>query len=583
MSFPSSQQESSSYSISDETLRLERWIRQNSVYVYRLVALLCLAVLIVYFLPALARSDVYTNDLRQHVAWYYSVRDTALFQDDLLKEYYAGTFTPLGYRALYTVAATLIDPQIFGELLAFLLAIAVILLAYAIGRTVTQKSHLGGIVGILVFLLGDSLQIAELMPVLAGGLQRSFGVPIMLLGVWAILCRNFRVLSLAILLSALFYPPVFISLAMYSGLIIFFWVIRRQISLAASARNLLLVSASIALALGILLWIRQAAGTWTLYSLAEAIRMPEYYPGGVFPWAPVFFDNWQTYVTQAIPVLSVFFWVTVGVFLWRSQQFRAEALILLLSSLINYTIAYLLLFKLYEPIRYITFAQFAFWLIVIPPVALELIHWIERRGASVFSRTIGEETQEFIREFGTLAIVAMLIAASASLTFSRIAAGAGGFTGTAPTEVYEYLKTLPKDTKIAAHPNDAGDIPMRSQRSVLVMTVALSPYHKEFYEEMKGRTAAVWAALYAPTAQQVLAPRAQYGADVLLVNRQWYEQDPFPFQPLNQVAQRYQSALGDREPAVLSLPEAVILFESGSFSVIDLQQLEKLQAASVQS
>jgi hypothetical protein len=250
-------------------------------------------------------------------------------------------------------------------------------------------------------------------------------------------------------------------------------------------------------------------------------------------------------------------------------------MLLIISTLATWGVAYLALFRLYEPSRYITYTLITLWILVVPSVALEAVRFLEPkvmpRLKSLTPVASGMKTGFAI---GFVVIVAMV---TTYVTASRIRHGEGGMIGTAPSEVYAFLHSLPENTKIAAHPIDANDIPMRSQRSVLAFDKAMFPYHREFYEEMKARVAATWKATYATNYEDILQLKHRYGADVLLVNEAWYGKDPMSFKPLDSILESCRKGLQGGTPLVLHLPQHVVIFKSGPFIIIDLDALDRLQ------
>src|SRR5271170_7320551 len=92
--------------------RLERVISQNRLCVNGLLIFISAAVLASYYLPLFFRPDVYTDDMCEHIVWYSSASNPALFQNDIIKTYFT-SMAPLGYRFLFETACIWIDPRVF--------------------------------------------------------------------------------------------------------------------------------------------------------------------------------------------------------------------------------------------------------------------------------------------------------------------------------------------------------------------------------------------------------------------------------------------------------------------------------------
>ncbi|MBD2772392.1 hypothetical protein [Iningainema tapete] len=554
------------------TSSLEKLIASNLRITYAIVTWVTLAIIAVYFLPALLRMDLYTDDMRQHISWYYSYRDPELFQHDLLKTFYADTFLVVGFKSLYSLGSRIIDPQVLGELLAVALALVTAVLAYAIGKNVTNGSQLGGIANVLLFLFGSVVNINYMIP-LAGGLQRSFALPILLLGILSLLGQNFVALSLALLLAALFYPPSFISLCIYSSLIIGVHFFNTK----KIPKGIYLLLAVVTVCFSLLIWMQRhsshEASVWTPYSLREALNMVEFKADGLIP---ILFSNWWLYISHALPALGIPLTLFLSscllmYFLPRGLTiFRLEASTIIMSAWINYAFAYLLFFRLYEPNRYVLYPFLAFWLLVFPPLFLKLVEFLDKLYYQRNKYLIISRKQVLTILF---VLVLGVTLSSTILVSIRVVKGQGGMIGTVPTELYNFVKLLPKNTLIAAHPRDADDIPMRSQRSVLVMEKSFYPSHKEFYEEIKARAFSIWAAMYATDPQPILHLQQKYGVDVFLVNRQMYKEDPMQAKPFISMIKSLQSSLGERQPLLLSPPKEAVLYAKGDFSLVDLKKL----------
>ncbi len=557
---------------------LEHWIRQHKTYIYILLVLVSLPTLVMYFLPPLLRQDVYAHfDMLQNMAWYYSFNDLELFQNDLLKTYYLD-FAPLAYKALVGSASMLFDSQTFCEALSFFLTCVTILLIYAVGKISTNGTHIGGIAGVLLFLFGTALKIENFITPFWGGLQRSFAVPILLLGISGILLYEYRLLSIAIVLGALFYPPTYISLVMYAGLLIGYQIIYQRVTIKAASEKLTLFLAAIIIGFVILLYGKlNASRSWTLYSLNEAMQMQEYYPKGMFS-STLLFHNWQDYTTQFTSALNPLLCVAVVVFVWRSSRFRVEASILVVSGTIVYLIAYIFLFNIYEPIRYIHYPMLVLWFVVFPFCILELVHFLERRSFGfVVIRFISHRLTSITYITKPLAVATLvLIICISTVSVVRSKTVSLPSSGTAPEQVYDFLKMLPKNTMIAAHPIDADHIPMRTQRSTLVMHRSLDGYHKEFYEQIKTRTSAIWTAMYDSNIEGILALKKQYDVDVFLVNFKLYTHEPIDKKPYVEIFNTIRSKLGNSQPFLFKVPEKSILFRYGDFAAIDLRILDTI-------
>ena len=158
------------------------------------------------FLPQLLRVDMYADDVRQHVWWTQRFADPGLFPGDPLAAFMSRSLFDLyGWQALYQFLVPLLDAQTVAELLPFALTVVVIALGFSIGRRVSG-GLLGGVIAGTFLVLSGSLRYLE------GGLPRSFALPVILFGTWALLGRRHALFGAAILTGTLFYPPAAINL-----------------------------------------------------------------------------------------------------------------------------------------------------------------------------------------------------------------------------------------------------------------------------------------------------------------------------------------------------------------------------------
>jgi hypothetical protein len=562
---------------------LEGAIRRNTLLVHALLAVLALAMLVCYYVPPLVRADVYTDDMRQNIAWYHGAGDPSLFQDDIVRDYYMA-MTSLGHKALFNTLCVWVDPQVVGEVLSLVLGIAGVLLAYKVGEAATSGFQIGGITAVLVLLFGNALGLGYFIKSFPGGLQRAFALPILLLGTWALLRARIWTLCVALVLAALFYPPTCVNLVAFSASVTALAWIQSKRLFSTAGKNAMIVAGGSLFCCGLLLLAKAGAashGHWSVITFKEAANMPEFWTGGIWDLhgtGALLYNNWTDYLVKALPVPRMACLLTVVLaFFCMARKFRSETLLLIVSSLTCWILAYVSMLQLYEPNRYIIFSLMALWIIVLPVVAVEASRRVKigfipfsTRAASLASKAKIGMAVGFVVAVGIV---------TTTVTASRIKRGEGGMTGSAPAEVYNFLRSLPKNTKIAAHPVDADDIPMRSQRSVLVFRKAMWPCHSQFYSEMKARVTAMWTAMYATNYEDILQLKYRYGVDALVINGDYYKQDPINEKPYDVILKSCRERLNGGSPPALHLPQDAVSFRSGPFQVIDLAVLDRIAKA----
>ena len=134
-------------------------------------------------------------------------------------------------------------------------------------------------------------------------------------------------------------------------------------------------------------------------------------------------------------------------------------------------------------------------------------------------------------------------------------------------QVYAFLQTLPKDTLIAAHPNLADYIPLRSKRSVLASTEGWIAFKLGYHARMTPRIEASLRAAYASDWPSLQAPLSPYGVDVFVSSDSVFAETGYnpPFDAL--AADLLQA--GEKDGFIMQNPPAgSVIFQSGPYVVV---------------
>ena len=528
------------------------------------------------FLPALLRADLHDEDFAHHIWWTYRWIDPALFPNDLAREFFSQPIlAPYGYQFLFRLFVPVVDPQHLAEAVPLLLVPAGTVLAFLIGQRVGQGLP-GGVVGATFFILAE-------LRFLHAGLPRSFATPILLFGMWALLTQRQTALGCALLLAVLFYPPVAANLGLCAAIVLALrvwqdWQDRQDWQERQLPERWLVLVGLGCLALGVLglAYLRPfPPELGRTVTFAEAYAMPEFWPGG----RSHFFnpDPWHFYFSKRNG-LGIDPWVALllsGLLIaaWRFLPgvIGREAWALAGVSIGLFISAHLTLFVLHYPNRYTLYALPVCGLLALAGVVPALI--AKLRPYRRFDRLLtflGKQT--VIVSIGCLVLFALSTEATLKLV---------SVLHTPPNRaleaVYRFLETLPKDSLVASHPNDADNIPLRSRRSVLASMETSLPLYVGYYQIMAKRLDATLAAFHATDFATVDRLHARYGVDVFVVNRRRYAPGKsLYFQPFYAVTQE-QWARGSREGFVLrDPPPDRILFQQGEFSVIRVGPADEL-------
>jgi hypothetical protein len=303
-------------------------------------------------------------------------------------------------------------------------------------------------------------------------------------------------------------------------------------------------------------------GRWFTYD--EAKQMPEWRDGGRTAFfrkpAILYFHNSMGGIglkrAEAGIALAALV-VTIAVF---PRAIPPTAWMLLVTGLAMWALAHATLFKLYLPSRYLSYVRPIFAMI-----------W-----AAGFVREIGRHCHgrfEFRRGLSTIFAAFVVMFAIWQFVIFRHAMVRqpwdvpAGFDG-----ALSALRSMPKETLVAAHPDDGNAIPLRARRSVLTNTEVSVAFNKAYYADQKRRLEASFAMLYATDWSTIDALADAWSVDVFLIDRRRL-QDPLakpfiyfePFRtsnvPLIEVGQ-------SRGFALLDPPSDRILFSEGDVTLV---------------
>jgi hypothetical protein len=521
------------------------------------VAALALAASCRRYLPDLLSPFEFEDDVRQHVWWTYRFADPSLFPDDLAADYFSRfTFAPPGYQALARAFVPFVDAQVFSEIVPFAIAAIVAVFAWLLGRTVSGGSLVGAVTAAAFALLGGVLARVE------GGLPRAWAMPVLLFGLWTLLRRRWVLAGVALVATVLFYPPLVVNLGMLGAAVLALEVARER----HLPRGWIAGGALAAAALVILFFeyrTEKPDPFGPKVTEAQAREMPEFGPEGrshFFSPDPV-----EYYVSNERSGLGLQPWkigaigaaLLLGLWLFP-RAVDTTVWLIPLTSLAAYGAAHATLFHLHLPSRYTRFtlpAFFMLWLAAIVPAAAE------RLGLARFARPA---------VLAALAAVAMTAYGTESALRVRKHLSRQPPAGYA--DLMRFLGGLPVDTKIAAHPRDASDIPLLARRGVIACEETSTPYDLGYYARMKERISAELTACFASDWSAVDRLRRDYGASVFVVDRRRYKDAaPGYFEPFaSEVAETTSEGLA-KGFVLANPPEDRILFRSERYFVVRLK------------
>ncbi len=545
----------------DASLAAEARTRRLAVV---FVALLALIMACKAFLPDWLRDDKFRDDLCQHVWWTCRFTDPELFPGDVAAAFFSRPiFAPYGYQALYRALAPWVNAQALAETIPLALTAAVAVLAFLLGQRAAGGALLGGVVAATWALTRKPLAL------LKGGLPRTFALPVLMLGVWALMARRYGWLGVSFLLAALFYPQLFVTLGLLSAVVIGVRLFRER-RLPAGWPSLVAMGL-VATALLLAVYggpLPEGIGPKT--TMAEALSMPEFGPGG----RSEFFSGSATdfYLTRdRSGLVSGWGWeflaglvlIIVGAVAFRGAV-GLETWALAGAALAAFGLAHATLFAMHLPNRYVRFALPVFFMLGLAAVVPRAL------AALLRARWAGRVSAWLKRPAMLWMLAAAVLAVCAGDAVRRIQSQLREPVAHDLEKAYAFLAALPKDTLVAAFPQDADAIPLRTRRSVLASKEESLPYYLGYYRMMSERVDAELAAFFASDWRTVDVLGGRYGVDVFLVNRARYRNPAaslyyHPFTEEN----RKRVARGQRDGFVLANPPPDrILFQTGDYAVV---------------
>jgi len=470
-----------------------------------------------------AHQDAITNpytindDVRQQIYWMQQWQDPDLFRDDLLTRY-ARNYVPWGVQAIYAVGARFMNPIQFSKVVAGILYVATALFLFGLGFRF--RDELAAVFVVVAYCFSPFF-----LDKISGGLSQGFGVPLLAAYLYYLSKDRVFAARVVILLESLLNPYIFLLCLVTHGLY-FVWQHRKDLTalvlgsegprwtVDSAVRHMaryLPVAAGIGLvAAKYLLFNPKEFGalvTWTdmaghieyttagryeiipgAYLLLELIR-----PGIVnLP-----FKEWG--LTAGLVCLGLFATVVACAFRnWRkfidpSSGFRVF-FFLLPASLILYGLAWVFLFRLFLPERYVEFS-------------LNILYVV---GLGVSMRIA---FGMLISDRMTFPVVTSLIVLMGALKLYHV----GIFDYSGGSQLYKFTRTTPKESVFAGNPRLMDNLVTFGARNAFVTYELSHTWYKSYWDTISRRTSELFEAYYSDSPEQVRDFCCRNGIDFLVV------------------------------------------------------------------
>ncbi len=448
---------------------------------------------------AFSSKYIVSDDAREYISWMYRYFNPDLFPGDLIADYFQSV-TPIGYGIIYKIIAALnIDLILFSKIFPIVLAIITTSYCFVVCMQIFPVPMAGFIASLL---LNQSLCIHD---DLFSGTPRDFIYPLFLAFLYYSIRSSIFGILIVIALQCLIYPLIgFVDL-----LILFLRLFRWQngrINISHNRKNFILFVAAIMIAgVVILPYAIQSSQFGPTITADVARTMPEYWRGGrVSYFSHNIINYWfdgrdsgffaliappQLLLGLLLPILLKF----QSHFI-LSKQIKDEVKLLpqvVIAGLIMFFAAHALAFKLHWPSRY-THHTFKMVFALAAAISITLIL------DATFRWSRQNRRQIFI--LGTILILGagLVLYPSSLKVFPKTPYVEGQF----PT-LYNFLQKQPQNIVIASTSEEADNIPIFAQRTILVGKEYALPIHTKYYAQFRERMLDIINAQYTEDINQI--------------------------------------------------------------------------------
>lgn len=564
------------------------------------VALAALVIATYSQFAALVNPYVINGDVLQSLYWMQQFRDSELFTNDLLTEYAKHYHAPWGFLLLYRALSVAIDPLTISKLLPIFLFVGTSVYVFKLVQGCTDTYT--GLLCASFFLV-----LPIFLGSMVGGHPRAFGFPFLIIFLYYLIGREHAKACLLLVLQALFYPMIFFLGALtyvFSSV-----TIRRyRIVLEASRTKVAYFLLAIVIGLATLsakYVFNDSTAIGKTVTRSQMLNQPEFAEGGrapdlldipSFPNAVLALSRsnalavikrYPTSIRQinknllnisTVPIVIALLLfgmmaITIVGIIKGEIVVPKEIWYLLLASAIMYKVADIVFFRLYQPNRYILY--------VIPFVNIYLVSI----GMGYLLTQVKARTIQTALKVAMLALILLHGSLNQGIGLRDYSSAYYHQSGIANNkfaiskDLYNYLKSLPRDTLLAAHPYLADNIPTFAQRKVLVNSELSHPWFDTYWHTLKIRTTDFFTAYYATDGQSIREFCEKYGIEYLVVDKRHFteaylEEGKMYFEPFNTAIK--ELVRNRHDFALLRVSEMDKLFVDGEVFVIRRDALKKV-------
>ena len=473
--------------------------RLTVIFWYSLSLIFAVGYIFMGLRQAFTSKYIVSDDAREYISWIYRYFNPDLFPGDLIADYFQSV-TPIGYGIVYKIIAALnIDPILFSKLFPLVLGLITTSYCFVVCMEILPVPMAGFIASLL---LNQSLCLHD---DLFSGTPRDFIYPLVLAFIYYLIRSSVFGILIVFALQCLIYPIIgFINLLILI-LRLFRWQ-NGQITISHNRKDFILfVAATITAGILILPYTIQSSQFGPTITAAVARTMPEYWDGGRFRYfshniISFWFDGRDSGFFALIAPPQLLLGLLLPIILkfqshfLLTKQVKDEVKLLLqvvIASLIMFFTAHALAFKLHWPSRY-THHTFKIVFALAAAISITLIldatfRWSRQNGRQILI-------------LGTITILgAGLVLYPSSL---KVFPKTPYLAGQAPT-LYNFLQKQPQNIVIASTSQEADNIPIFAQRTILVGKEYALPIHTKYYAQFRQRMIDLINAQYTDDINQI--------------------------------------------------------------------------------
>jgi hypothetical protein len=526
-----------------------------------------------YLFDPLLQSD----DARTSLFPYHQYGPEATMSDDPIAHDIAVRMPP-GFWLQYRILTPL-----FGLYAASKIVQLICLGIVAWTAVILCRSRRVGLAGalLLVFLI---LHTPYVVNRIGGGFPRAFAFPLMALWTAGVMTGSPRTRFAAVITAALIYPVTVLLLLGAEGVY------------ALHSRDLKRYAVLVVVCFACMIpQVIRNNHHGRVHTLAEARLDPvfEHSPRRVLPFpsplavgtryfAHPLHANGRGPMVDAWDGLGVFGALAVAAGLValavsRRSPLPSAAIALIVSAIACYVAARVVAFRLYSPVRYLSYGSVAASLALIVSTVGLLMPRIRDRGRRAVIRNFAA--------FASVAVVWLVGGDGIIRPDTPARDGAVNHNGMSIDErdeadLYAFIRTLPPESRLALHPIDGAGVSYWTGRATTEHYETLTPWWVDSWQRARARTRDTLRALYADEPDAVLEYCDRYGISHLLINTGRYGRNfratARVFPPFDEFVDALLTDV-DREQLVIPrlTDPSTIVYHQAPWIVLDVERVRR--------